>query len=206
MAFVNILFLIFSFFVIAGSFAVISFRNPVYSVLSLIFVFFNAAGIFVLLGAEMLAMLLVIVYVGAVAVLFLFVVMMLNIKITKVKEGFQSYLPVGIIFVLILFIEIVMVLNASSTKLNLTQNISEISAVTAGAKTNAHAIGNVLYTDYVYPFQVSGLILLVAMIGAIVLTLRDRVGVKKQSASKQQARNSKTTVKLVKVKSGKGVE
>jgi NADH:ubiquinone oxidoreductase subunit 6 (subunit J) len=303
MTFVAVLFYIFALFVVGSAVAVVASRNPVHSVLWLIFAFFNAAGLFVLLGAEMLAMLLVIVYVGAVAVLFLFVVMMLNIKTSSLKKGFQAYLPMGLLLALVLFLEITTVIFSASSKIDISKDESEVEAqavvkqeaqnlsATAELKaeepkkevkkkagkpenkstakgtvkkpenkkdidskikkleekiqdkpaedteseipadkilaeadvaiedlvevttqgdekkknvTNAQAIGNVLYTQYILYFQASGLILLVAMIGAIVLTLRHRDGVRRQKASVQNAR--KNSIQMVKVETGKGVE
>ncbi len=195
-----ILFYLFSFMTIASAFAVVASRNPVYSVMFLILTFFNVAGLFVLLGAELLAMILVIVYVGAVAVLFLFVVMMLNINIAKVKEGFLKYMPLGLIIAVILFVELFLMIESS------VKNISDISKLEGEQNiSNAEAIGNILYTDYILLFQLSGLILLVAMIGAIILTHRKRSGVRKQSISKQLGRKVKDTIDIVKIASGTGI-
>jgi len=190
------LFYIFSFIAITSAMMVISAKNPVHSVLFLILAFFNVAGLFVLLGAELLAMILIIVYVGAVAVLFLFVVMMLNINFARMKEGFAKYLPLGIVVAAILLVELFFVLNNSPKNINLTKETGV---------TNTEAIGNVLYTDYAYVFQISGLILLVAMIGAIVLTHRQREGVKKQNIGKQLSRRRKDSIEIVKVESGRGI-
>jgi NADH-quinone oxidoreductase subunit J len=180
---------------------VISARNPVYSVIFLIGAFFSAAGLFVLLGAEFLAMLLVVVYVGAVAVLFLFVVMMLDVDFAALRAGVARYLPVGLLVAVILVIEMVAV----------SVGVAERGAA-AGAMplaptsvTNAEAIGRVLYTDYVYFFQAAGMILLVAMIGAIVLTLRHRAGVRRQSVIDQTARTPATGMRLVQIKSGEAL-
>ena len=189
-------FYLFSSIIIFSAIMVVSSRNPVHSVLFLILSFFNAAGLFVMLKAEFLAMMLVIVYVGAVAVLFLFVVMMLNIKYEKLKQGFQRYLPIGITIGLILLIEILFVINGRGF-----DNIKTFS--NHSNLPNTHVIGSVLYTDYIYLFQVSGLILLVAMIGAIVLTLRDRKGVKKQSIIDQNERLVSDVIKVVKVEGKK---
>ncbi len=211
-----ILFYVFSVITVISAVAVISARNPVYSVLWLIFAFFNAAGLFLLLGAEMLAMLLVIVYVGAVAVLFLFVVMMLNIKTASLKKNFQSYLPIGIILAGILFLEISAITYNASNKLDIktqkvvTETIGEFSQDASYRKvnknTNAHQIGNVMYTDYILYFQTCGLILFVAMIGAIVLTLRNRTGVRKQVITDQYKRNMKNSLRVVSVETGAGVK
>ena len=189
-------FYLFSSIIIFSAIMVVSSRNPVHSVLFLILSFFNAAGLFVMLKAEFLAMMLVIVYVGAVAVLFLFVVMMLNIKYEKLKQGFQRYLPIGITIGLILLIEILFVINGRGF-----DNVKTFS--NHSNLPNTHVIGSVLYTDYIYLFQVSGLILLVAMIGAIVLTLRDRKGVKKQSIIDQNERLVSDVIKVVKVEGKK---
>lgn len=199
----SIVFYAFSALVIFSAIMVVSSRNPVYSVLFLIYAFFNAAALFVLLGAEYIAMTLIIVYVGAVAVLFLFVVMMLNIKFEKMNAGFIRYLPSGILIALLLFVEIGTLIYVSlltpSKRVAPTQPIPD-----AEVMTNTEAIGNVLYTDYVYLFQLAGLILLVAMIGAIVLTLRRRPGVRRQNISKQVARKRSDAVTLVDVPPGQG--
>ena len=181
---------------------VVSARNPVHSVLFLIGAFFSAAGLFVLLGAEFLAMLLVVVYVGAVAVLFLFVVMMLDVDFSALRAGFVRYLPIGGLVALLLVVEMTTVAVAVAEK-----------GAAAGAKvvpapadlSNAEAIGRVLYTDYVYFFQAAGLVLLVAMIGAIVLTLRHRPGVRRQNIADQVARTPATGMRIVQIKSGEGL-
>jgi NADH-quinone oxidoreductase subunit J len=186
---------------ILSALAVVSARNPVYSVLFLIFAFFNAAGLFVLMGAEFLAMILVVVYVGAVAVLFLFVVMMLDIDFAELKKGALQYLPMGALFGLGMAAELVMV--AVAWKFAPAASGARASATPAGM-TNTEALGHVLYTDYVYYFQIAGLVLLVAMIGAIVLTLRARPGVRRQSVPVQNARTPEMAVQLVDVKPGQG--
>lgn len=202
----TILFYAFSFVTVGSGVMVISSRNPVHSVLFLILAFFNAAGLFVLLGAEMLAMLLVIVYVGAVAVLFLFVVMMLNINFVRMKEGFLRYLPVGLLVAAVLFTELFTVLKVSTDRFNIkSETIVIDDSENMQTVTNAHAIGNVLYTDYIVPFQLAGMILLIAMVGAITLTLRRREGVKKQDVEEQLSRDPSKSVELVKVKVGEGV-
>jgi NADH-quinone oxidoreductase subunit J len=198
----SLAFYLFSIMAVLGALNVIFRRNPVHSVLWLIFTFFNAAALFVLLGAEFVAMILVVVYVGAVAVLFLFVVMMLDINIVVMREGFLKYLPVGAVIGIILLVELAVVYGGwvmapQAEALRVLPLQSDV--------TNTEALGRVLYTDYLYLFQVSGLILLVAMIGAIVLTLRRRPGVRKQKISEQVARDSKETVTLVQVQSGKGL-
>ena len=178
-------------------------RNPVHSVLWLILAFFNAAGLMVLAGAEFIAMLLVIVYVGAVAVLFLFVVMMLDVDFAQLRQGFARYAPIGGIIGLVLMVEMLFV------SISVAQSGAAKNAVAPAAPDqalpNAQAIGQVLYTDYVYVFQAAGMVLLVAMIGAIVLTLRHRPGVKKQNIAKQVARTRKTGMEVVSIKAGEGI-
>jgi NADH-quinone oxidoreductase subunit J len=182
--------------------AVISARNPVHSVLFLILAFFNAAGLFVLLGAEFLAMLLVVVYVGAVAVLFLFVVMMLDVDFAELKQGFLSYMPVGAIIALALLGELGLVASAA-----MSADGAPIALQPAqpGGVTNAEAIGQVLYTEYLLVFQMAGLVLFVAMIGAIVLTLRRRPGVKKQDIAAQVGRKRSEGVELKDIRPGQGL-
>ncbi|MEO1190115.1 MAG: NADH-quinone oxidoreductase subunit J [Pseudomonadota bacterium] len=200
----TIAFYLFSAITIAAAVMVISARNPVHSVLFLILAFFNSAALFVLMGAEFLAMILVVVYVGAVAVLFLFVVMMLDINFVELRQGFLQYLPVGALIGLILFVELAFIMGAwaiapeASTLVEQPQQpVSEVS--------NTLALGRVLYTDYAYLFQISGLILLVAMIGAIVLTLRHRPGVKKQSIATQVSRTREEAIEIKDVPTGSGV-
>ncbi|MBZ0217167.1 MAG: NADH-quinone oxidoreductase subunit J [Fimbriimonadaceae bacterium] len=188
---------------IGAAFMVISARNPVHAVLFLILTFFSAAGLFVLMGAEFLAMILVIVYVGAVAVLFLFVVMMLDVDFVEMREGFLQYLPIGSLIGAILFIELVMVLGVWAIGPDAMQVVS--APVPDATVTNTEALGRLIYTDYVYFFQAAGVILLVAMIGAIVLTLHHKPGVKRQNIADQVARSPKTAVELRKVKPGQGV-
>ena len=183
---------------------VITVRNPVHSVLFLILAFFNAAGLFVLLGAEFIAMILVIVYVGAVMVLFLFVVMMLNISFADLRKGAMQYLPVGLVAGGILLAELISVFIAWTFADNVQENLG--SPIPDAAEiTNTEALGHVLYTDYIFAFQVAGLILLVAMIGAIVLTHRRRPGVRKQLVSEQQARTRDEAMEIQKVTPGTGV-
>ena len=182
--------------------AVISARNPVHSVLFLITAFFTAAGLFVLLGAEFLAMLLVVVYVGAVAVLFLFVVMMLDVDFSSLREGFARYLPIGALVAGVLAVEMVLVSAAVAQRgaaagRSLPTGTPELS--------NAEAIGRVLYTDYAYLFQAAGLVLLTAMIGAIVLTLRHRPGVRRQRVADQTGRKRADGVAVVSVPTGQGI-
>ena len=186
---------------VASAFMVVSARNPVYSVLFLILTFFNAAGLFVLMGAEFLALILVVVYVGAVAVLFLFVVMMLDIDFAELNEGFLQYLPIGASVGLILLIELMM-LYATSV---VGGNGSALPSATPEGMTNTQALGLVLYTDYIYFFQAAGAILLVAMIGAIVLTLEKRPSPRKQNIAQQNARTKNDGVELVDVKPGQGL-
>ena len=177
---------------------VISSRNPVHSVLFLILAFFNAAGLFVLLGAEFLAMLLVVVYVGAVAVLFLFVVMMLDINFVELREGFQRYMPLGLGVGGVLLAEILFVFFNSADMPETVLMVNEVS--------NTRALGRILYTDYIYLFQLAGLILLVAMIGAIALTLRKRENVRRQSIASQIERTRADSVEVVSVPSNTGVK
>ena len=193
-----IAFYLFAAVAVASGVMVISARNPVHSVLFLILAFFNAAGLFVLMGAEFIAMILVIVYVGAVAVLFLFVVMMLDINFVELRQGFLQYLPTGALIGLVLLAELILVLGSG------LPDAVDPAASTAGT-TNTRAIGNVLYTDHVYLFQAAGVILLVAMIGAIVLTLRSREGVKRQRIARQVSRTREEAVEVRRVEPGSGV-
>jgi NADH-quinone oxidoreductase subunit J len=195
-------FYLFSAVCVASAVMVIASKNPVHSVLFLILAFVNAAGLFVLMGAEFLAMILIVVYVGAVAVLFLFVVMMLDVDFAELRQGFLQYLPIGIIVGVIFFVELVAVVGAWVIGPSLPQAIS--SPIPANI-TNTEALGRVLYTQYVYYFEAAGLVLLVAMIGAIVLTLQHRVNVKRQSISNQVARTPATAIEVVKVSSGQGL-
>ena len=196
-------FYLFAAILIASAVMVIAARNPVHSVLFLILAFFNAAGLFVLLGAEFLAMILVVVYVGAVAVLFLFVVMMLDIDFAELKRGTLQYLPFGALVGLILVAELVMA--GSAWVLKPAAKTALASATPAGV-TNTAALGHILYTDYVYYFQIAGLVLLVAMIGAIVLTLRARPGVRRQVIAVQNARTAAMAVDMVDIPPGQGAQ
>ncbi len=189
---------------VAAAVMVISARNPVHSVLFLILAFFNAAGLFVLIGAEFIAMILVIVYVGAVAVLFLFVVMMLDINFVELRQGFLQYLPIGALVGLVLLAELVLILGSWVVAPDTASRAAAPTPATTEV-TNTHAIGQVLYTDYIYLFQAAGLILLIAMIGAIVLTLRSRDGVKRQKISDQVARTQEESVEIRHVEPGSGV-
>lgn len=197
-------FYLFAAVLIASAFMVIAARNPVHSVLFLILAFCNAAGLFVLMGAEYLGMLLVVVYVGAVAVLFLFVVMMLDVDFVKLREGFLQYLPIGGLVGVILVVELIMGVGAWLIDPDLVSTTSEPTPALS-EMSNIEAIGSVLYTKYIFFFQVSGLVLLVAMIGAIVLTLRHREGVKRQDIAAQVARKRSDAVEIRKVESGKGI-
>jgi NADH-quinone oxidoreductase subunit J len=189
---------------VAAGVMVISARNPVHSVLFLILAFFNAAGLFVLLGAEFLAMVLVIVYVGAVAVLFLFVVMMLDINFAELRQGFLQYLPVGGVIGMVLFVELVLLFGSWVFGAGAGTFIAS-PAPPPSQVTNTHALGRILYTDYIYLFQAAGIVLLVAMIGAIVLTLRRREGVRKQSITRQLSRTREQSVEVRKITTGSGV-
>jgi NADH-quinone oxidoreductase subunit J len=185
---------------VASAVMVVSARNPVHSVLFLILCFFNAAGLFILLGAEFLAMVLVVVYVGAVAVLFMFVVMMLDINFVRLRAGVLQYLPIGALVGIILAVELILVGASWSFA---TEPVTR--AGTAAPISNTEALGALLYTDYFYLFQTAGLILLVAIIGAITLTLREREGPRRQDIGRQVARKASETVELKKVRTGSGI-
>ncbi len=198
----------FAFYLFAGillvsALMVITARNPVHSVLFLILGFFNAAGLFVLLGAEFIAMILVIVYVGAVAVLFLFVVMMLDIDFANLRKGAMQYIPVGIVIGAILLFELVAVYSYWQFAPEAAQNIA-LPLAEFGELQNSEALGMVLYTDYIFAFQMSGLILFVAMIGAIVLTNRTRPNIRKQKVAEQHARKASDVLEVTQVTSGTG--
>ena len=201
---VVLFFYLFSSVLLASAFMVIAARNPVHAVLYLILAFFNAAGLFILLGAEFLAMLLVVVYVGAVAVLFLFVVMMLDVDFVELRQGFLKYLPIGGLIAVIFGIELVLVMGTW------VLSPEAIATGKAAAKMpvdamNVRALGRVLYTENLYFFQLAGMVLLVAMVGAIVLTLRDRPGVKRQNVMEQNARSKASAMEIKKVAPGQGV-
>jgi NADH-quinone oxidoreductase subunit J len=198
----TIAFYAFSIVLVLSALMVVSSRNPVHSVLYLIFAFFNAAGLFVLMGAEFLAMILVVVYVGAVAVLFLFVVMMLDIDFADLKKGALQYLPFGALIGLALMSELVIV---GSVWAFAPAAHDALASATPAGMTNTEALGHVLYTNYVYYFQIAGLVLLVAMIGAIVLTLRQRPGVRRQVISVQNARTPEMAMEMRDPKPGQGV-
>jgi NADH-quinone oxidoreductase subunit J len=188
---------------VASAVMVIVSRNPVHSVLFLILAFVNASGLFVLMGAEFLAMILVVVYVGAVAVLFLFVIMMLDVDFAELREGFLEYLPIGLVIGAVFLAELLLVaggwvINAGTTK--------SITAAIPNNVSNTEALGLVLYTKYIHYFQIAGMVLLVAMIGAIVLTLRHKAKVKRQDINVQNARSPELAISLRKVASGQGLQ
>jgi NADH-quinone oxidoreductase subunit J len=187
---------------VASAFMVIAARNPVHSVLYLILTFVNAAGLFVMMGAEFLAMILIVVYVGAVAVLFLFVVMMLDVDFSELKRGVLQYLPIGILIGGIFLAELLLVMGAWAIGPSMPQ---AITAPIPASVTNTEAIGLVLYTRYIYFFQAAGMILLVAMVGAIVLTLHHRERIRRQDIATQVARTPATSIEVVKVRSGQGL-
>ncbi len=191
--------------VVLSALFVVSARNPVHSVLWLILGFFTSAGLLVLIGAEFLAMLLVVVYVGAVAVLFLFVVMMLDVDFVELKQGFLQYLPVGILIGGALLAEIVIVGMAAPFSHGEKFNPQPASAAVAAPTSNAQALSGVLYTEYLLLFQLAGIVLLVAMMGAIVLTLRQRSKVKRQNISQQTNRKRADAVEMKDVRPGQGV-
>ncbi len=191
-------FYMFAAVVVASGVMVVAARNPVHSVLFLILAFFNAAGLFVLLGAEFLAMILVIVYVGAVAVLFLFVVMMLDINFVALREGFIRYLPVGAAVGLVLLAELLLVVGGWSFAPR-AKAVRDAPVPPADTVTNTQALGQILYTDHIYLFQAAGLVLLVAMVGAIVLTLRERAGVRRQRVAVQIGRRRDEAIEIRKL-------
>ncbi len=195
-------FYVFSAIAVASAFMVIASRNPVHAVLFLILTFVNAAGLFMLAGAEFLALLLIVVYVGAVAVLFLFVVMMLDVDFAELKSGLLQYAPIGILVGLVLLLELLLVAGSAfiSPEINGGAALPIDNTI-----ENTRALGQVLYTRYVFLFQGAAAVLLVAMIGAIVLTLRHRPGIKRQSTAAQVGRKASDTLKVVKVKSGQGL-
>ncbi len=195
-------FYMFAAFAIFAGVMVISARNPVHSVLFLILAFFNAAALFLLMGAEFLAMILVVVYVGAVAVLFLFVVMMLDIAFAELREGFLQYLPIGGLVGLILLVELLAVVAGWLIDPGVAGHRAQ---PVPGDVTNTEALGRILYTDYIYLFQAAGMVLLVAMVGAIVLTMRQRDGVRRQSIADQVGRRREDSVELHKVQPGSGI-
>jgi NADH-quinone oxidoreductase subunit J len=200
----GLFFYLFAGLCVASAFMVIAARNPVHSVLFLILAFVNAAGLFVLMGAEFLAMILVVVYVGAVAVLFLFVVMMLDVDFAELRQGFLDYLPIGALVGLMFLVELLLIVGAWA----IGPGVS--TAITApipppDAYSNTEALGLVLYTRYIYFFQIAGMVLLVAMIGAIVLTLRHKPNVRRQNVAKQVARTPATAIEIKHVQPGQGI-
>jgi NADH-quinone oxidoreductase subunit J len=197
-------FYLFALIMLLSAVMVISSRNPVHSVLFLILAFFNAAGLFVLLGAEFVAMILVVVYVGAVMVLFLFVVMMLDINLTEMRSGFMQYAPVGALVGLVLLVELGLVYSGTLSTHDANQVLAD--PLSPASPENTRALGMLLYTRYAFVFEAAGLILLVAMIGAIVLTHRDRPGIRKQKISIQNAREPKDVLSVKAVTSGAGVD
>ncbi len=197
-----IAFYLFALVTLLSAAMVITAKNPVHSVLFLILAFFNAAGLFVLLGAEFVAMILVIVYVGAVAVLFLFVVMMLDMGFAELRKGAMQYVPLGLLIGGVLLAELAVVYSTWEFAPNVSGNLSS----PVSDLNNTEALGMLLYTKYVFAFQIAGLILLVAMIGAIVLTHRQRSGVRRQKIADQNARKREDAMTIVKVKTGVGVK
>ena len=199
-----IFFYLFAFVAVGAAFMVIASRNPVHSVLYLILTFFNAAVLFLMTGAEFLALILIVVYVGAVAVLFLFVVMMLDVDFAGLKRGALQYAPVGALVGIILAAELIIVLGGYTFAPELASEVARPTPPPA-ERHNTAALGDILYTDYIYFFQIAGLILLVAMIGAIVLTLHHKPGVKRQDIAAQVRRTPETAIEVRKVESGKGL-
>ncbi len=198
----TIAFYLFSAVLVASAIMVVFSKNPVHSVLFLILAFFNAAGLFILLGAEFVAMILVIVYVGAVAVLFLFVVMMLDVDFSTLREGYARYLPVGLIIAAVLLAEMIFVSIAVAER-GAAKGMSPVAA--APGVSNIQTIGQVLYTDYAYYFQAAGLVLLIAMIGAIVLTLRHKPNIRRQQIHRQVGRRRRDGVAVIGVTTGEGI-
>jgi len=196
-------FYLFAVMCVGAGFMVVATRSPVHAVLFLILAFFNAAGLFVLLGAEFIAMILVVVYVGAVMVLFLFVVMMLDVDFAQLRAGFLKYLPVGAVVGLLLLVELIFVVGAWVTAPDL---VRDAPTPPVAEMSNTQALGEVLYTDYVYLFEAAGLILLVAMIGAIVLTLHHKRDVRRQSVAAQISRTRETAIEVVQVETGRGLK
>ena len=201
----SLFFYLFSAVLVGSALMVIGSRNPVHSVLFLILAFVNAAGLFVLLGAEFLAMILIVVYVGAVAVLFLFVVMMLDVDFAELRQGFLNYLPVGVFVGAIVLVELLLVVGGWAIGANVAKSVAA-PIPPLDQTTNTEALGQVLYTTYVYFFQAAGLVLLVAMVGAIVLTLRHRVPVKRQDMAAQVRRTKAEAMEVVKVAPGQGLK
>jgi NADH-quinone oxidoreductase subunit J len=190
---------------VAAAFMVIAAKNPVHSVLFLILTFVSASGLFILLGAEFLAMILVVVYVGAVAVLFLFVVMMLDVDFAELRQGFLQYLPVGALIGVVFLVELLLVVGGWAFGPEVSKAIAT-PIRSLDASTNTEALGLVLYTRYIYFFQAAGVILLVAMVGAIVLTLRHKENVKRQDIARQVARTKETAIEIRQVRPGQGLQ
>ena len=204
MALQAVFFYLFAAVAVASATMVIASRNPVASVLWLILTFFNAAGLFLLTGAEFLAMILLVVYIGAVAVLFLFVVMMLDVDFAEMRAGALQYAPIGALVGVVLLVELILVLSANA----FDATVGAIPALPTPdplLRTNTQALGDVLYTRYVHFFQIAGMILLVAMVGAITLTLRTKAGVRRQNPERQNARTPEQAIAVVSVESGKGL-
>ena len=204
MALQAVFFYLFAAVAVASATMVIASRNPVGSVLWLILTFFNAAGLFLLTGAEFLAMILLVVYIGAVAVLFLFVVMMLDVDFAEMRAGALQYAPIGALVGVVLLVELILVLSANA----FDATVSAMPALPTPdplLRTNTQALGDVLYTRYIHFFQIAGMILLVAMIGAITLTLRHKSGVRRQNPERQNARTVDESIAVVSVESGKGL-
>lgn len=204
MVFQALAFYLFALVAVGAAVMVISSRNPVHAVLFLILAFFNAAALFILMGAEFLGMILVVVYVGAVAVMFLFVVMMLDINFAELRQGFLKYLPIGGVVGLVLLVELLIVLGGWTLAPEAVASIRS-PAPDLQQTTNTRALGQLIYTHYLFPFQGAGIILLIAMVGAIVLTLRRRGGVRRQNISAQVARRPADTIEVRKVPSGRGI-
>ena len=196
-------FYVFAAVTVVSAFMVIAARNPVHSVLYLILAFVNASGLFVLMGAEFLGMMLIVVYVGAVAVLFLFVIMMLDVDFVELREGFLEYLPIGLVIGGIFLVELLLV--AGGWVIN-PGTVKQITAAIPTNVSNTEALGLVLYTKYIHYFQIAGMVLLVAMIGAIVLTLRHKAKVKRQDINVQNARTPELAMAVRKVTSGQGLQ
>jgi NADH-quinone oxidoreductase subunit J len=204
MVFQALAFYLFALVAVGSAVMVISSRNPVHSVLFLILAFFNAAALFILMGAEFLGMILVVVYVGAVAVMFLFVVMMLDINFTELRQGFLKYLPIGAVVGIVLLAELLIVLGGWTLA---PDAAASVRSPMPGMEetTNTRALGQLIYTHYLFAFQGAGVILLISMIGAIVLTLRRRGGVRRQDIGAQVRRRPADTIEVRKVPSGRGV-
>lgn len=196
----ELVFYSFAVLIVLSALMVVSVKNPVHAVLYLIFAFFNASGLFVLLGAEYIAMTLVIVYVGAVAVLFLFVIMMLDVDFAVLKQGFLKSMPLVALLGIIIFVELFYVIKVSKNFIPYPNSLPDLNT------PNTQALGKIMYTDYFFAFQLSGLVLLVAMIGAIVLTIRHEKYVKRQNIREQVSRRKEDTVELIDVKVGEGVD